>query len=78
MIHFLKNGTLMNNRFEKAFLLIPDLKEPENKFMVVLTVENFIYMSFKTKKKVYINFNFQGMDFSNNRYHKFRTFAFRN
>lgn len=69
MIHFLKNGTLMNNRFEKSFLLVPDIKEPENKFMVVLTVENFIYMSFKTKKKVNISLNFQGMDFSYNRYH---------
>lgn len=53
----------MNDRFEKAFLLVPDIKEPDNKFMFVITVENFIYMSFKTKKKVYLLFLLLGMDF---------------
>lgn len=46
----------MNDRFEKAFLLVPDIKEPDNKYMFVITVENFIYMSFKTKNKVNLLF----------------------
>jgi vacuolar protein sorting-associated protein 13A/C len=53
MIHFIKNGLLMNDRFVSAYFIIPDVKEPDNKFMLVLTIENFVYMSFKTKKKVF-------------------------
>ncbi|CAD8058857.1 unnamed protein product [Paramecium sonneborni] len=54
MIHFLKNGALQNDRFIASYLIIPDVQEQENKFMLVITYENFIYMSFKTKKKVWI------------------------
>lgn len=68
----------MNDRFEKAFLLVPDIKEPDNKYMFVITVENFIYMSFKTKKKVYLLFLLLGMDFIYQWHHTYWNFAFRN
>lgn len=68
----------MNDRFEKAFLLVPDIKEPENKYMFVITIENFIYMSFKTKKKVYLLFLLLGMDFIDQWHHTCWNFAFRN
>lgn len=54
MIHFLKGGILQNDRFIASYLIVPDVKEPENKFMLVITFEHYIYMSFKTKKKVKI------------------------
>lgn len=43
----------MDNRFVAAFMILPDPSEQENKFLLVLTMENIVYMSFKTKKKVY-------------------------
>jgi len=52
MIHFLKKGELMNNRFMSAFIILPDPNEKENKFILVSTLENLIYLSFKSKKKV--------------------------
>ena len=43
----------MNNRFMSAFLIVPDEKSPENSFLLILTLENIIYLSFKSKKKVF-------------------------
>lgn len=57
MIHFLKKGDLMENRFWSAYLILPDKNELDNKYMFVMTLENLIYMSFKTKKKVSIMVN---------------------
>lgn len=68
----------MNDRFEKAFLLVPDLKEPDNKYMFVITVENFIYMSFKTKKKVILFIILLGMDFIYQWHYTYWNIAFRN
>jgi hypothetical protein len=52
MMHFIKKGFYSANKFVAAFMITPDVKDPENKFMFVLTMEDLFYMSFKTKKKV--------------------------
>ena len=42
----------MNNRFMGAFLIVPDLNDKDNSFLFILTLENIMYLSFKSKKKV--------------------------
>lgn len=53
MIHFIKNQLYSDNRFVASYIIIPDPKDQENKFMFILTLENLFYMSFKSKKKVH-------------------------
>lgn len=42
----------MNSRFVAAFMILPDPKDEAEKYLLVLTLERLIYLSFKSKKKV--------------------------
>jgi hypothetical protein len=51
-MNLIKRGEFLNNRFMNAFLIVPDLNDKENKYLLILTLENIMYLSFKSKKKV--------------------------
>ncbi|CAD8141116.1 unnamed protein product [Paramecium pentaurelia] len=50
-LQFIRRGQLINNRFVASYFLN---SEQDGYCMLVLTIEHFIYMSVKTKKKVWI------------------------
>lgn len=51
-MNLIKKGKFMDNRFMSAFLIVPDKKDSKNSFLLILTLENIMYLSFKSKKKV--------------------------